>query len=124
MFIIKGNVMAIVLNKAAVDRAKYLIESGEVTSFDSDWNEEKPTPTEVEQFLEAHDMPEYGEWFLGKNDQFEPGIKEHYEYPYGDLREVQRCALVDSHAQAQKRGDEEIVHVIKELIELIDEKIS
>jgi hypothetical protein len=114
--------MAIVLNKAAVDRVKYLIEAGEVTSFDSDWNEEKPTPTEVEQFLEAHDMEEYGEWFLGKNDQFDGEVKEHYEYPYGDLREVQRCALVYSQAQAEKRDDKEMVHVIKGLIALVDEK--
>jgi hypothetical protein len=114
--------MAIVLNKAAVDRAKYLIEADEVTSFDSDWNEEKPTPTEVEQFLEAHDMEEYGEWFLGKNDQFDREVKEHYEYPYGDLREVQRCALVHSQAQAEKRDDKEMMHVIKELIALVDEK--
>jgi len=114
--------MAIVLNKAAVDRVNYLIEMGEVTSFDSDWNEEKPTPTEVEQFLEAHDMKEYGEWFLGKNDQFDPEVKEHYEYPYGDLRVVQRCALVHSHAQAERRGDKEIMHAIEGLISLIDEK--
>jgi hypothetical protein len=114
--------MAIILNKAAVDRAKYLIEAGEVTSFDADWNEEKPTPTEVEEFLEAHDMEEYGEWFLGKNDQFDPEVKEHYEYPYGDLREVQRCALVDSHAEAEEKGDKEIAHVINELIALVDEK--
>jgi hypothetical protein len=122
MFITKGNDMAIVLNEAAVDRVKYLIEAGEVTSLDSDWNEEKPTPTEIEEFLEAHDMKEYGEWFLGKNDQFDAEVKEHYEYPYGDLREVQRCALVHSHAQAEQKGDKEIMHVIKELITLIDER--
>jgi hypothetical protein len=114
--------MAIVLNKAAIDRVNYLIEMGEVTSFDSDWNEEKPTPTEVEQFLEAHDMKEYGEWFLGKNDKFDPEVKEHYEYPYGDLREVQRCALVHSHAQAERRGDKEMMHIIEGLIALVDER--
>ncbi len=114
--------MAIILNKAAVDRAKYLIEAGEITSFDMDWNEVKPTPTEVEEFLEAHDMKEYGEWFLGKNDEFDREVKEHYEYPYGDLREVQLCALVNSSDQAEKRGDKEIVHAIKELTALIDEK--
>ena|SRR5579871_4584308 len=122
MFITKGNVMAIVLNKAALDRAKYLLKAGEVTSFDSDWNEEKPTPTEVEEYLEAHDMEEYGEWFLGKNDEFDSEVKEHYDYPYGDLKEVQRCALVHSHAQAEQRGDKEIMHAIEGLINLIDEK--
>ncbi len=114
--------MTIVLNKAALDRVKYLIKAGEVTSFDSDWNEEKPTPTEVEEYLEAHDIEEYGEWFLGKNDQFDPEVKEHYEYPYGDLREVQRCALVYSHTQAEQKGDKEMMDIIEELIALVDER--
>jgi hypothetical protein len=114
--------MAITLNQAAVDYAKYLINAGEFTSFDSDWNEEKPTPTEVEEFLEAHDMSEYGNWFLGKNSDFDSEVKEHYEYPCGDFREIQRSALVHSHAQAERNGDKAIAHAIKELIDLIDEK--
>ena len=114
--------MSIVLNKAALDRAKYLIKAGEFTSFDSDWSEEQPTPTEVEEYLEAHDMKEYGEWFLGKNNQFDHEVKEHYEYPYGDLRMVQRSALVHSHSEAEKRGDKEIMHIIEGLIAVIDEK--
>ena len=114
--------MAIILNQAALDRVKYLIDAGEFTSFDADWNEEKPTPDEVDNFIDNHDMKEYGEWFLGKNDQFDSEAKEHYEYPYGDLREVQRCALVHSHAQAERRGDKEMVHIIKGLIALIDDK--
>ena len=67
-------------------------------------------------------MEEYGEWFLGKNDEFDPKVKEHYEYPYGDLREVQRCALVHSHAQAKQKSDKEIMHAIEGLINFIDEK--
>ncbi len=114
--------MAITLNQAALDRAKYLIEAGEVTSFDADWNEEKPTPSEVDKYIDTHDMKEYGEWFLGKNDKFDREVQEHYEYPYGDLREVQRCAVVHSLAQAERKGDKEVAKAAKELLALIDEK--
>jgi hypothetical protein len=114
--------MAILLNQAAVDRAKYLIDAGEFTSFDSDWNEEQPTPDEVDKYIETHDMKEYGNWFLGKNDAFDRETEEHYEYPCGDLREIQRCALVYSLAQAEKRGHHDIARAAKELLEMIDEK--
>lgn len=112
--------MAIKLNQAAVERAKYIINAGEVESLHTDWNEEKPTPTEVDHFLSTHYMKEYGEWFLGKNSDVADTQKEHYEYPYGDLKEVQKCALVDSIAKAEKKGDKEIARVAKELLELVD----
>lgn len=114
--------MAITLNKAAVERAKYLIQAGEVTSFDADWNEEKPTPSELDVYLDNHDIEEYGLWFLGENDTFDCEVKEYYEYPYGDLNEVQRSALVHSLAQAQKNGLHDIAKAAQELLDLIDEK--
>jgi hypothetical protein len=114
--------MAITLNQAAVERAKYLINAGECTSFDADWNEEKPTRDEVIEYIDNHDIKEYGLWFLGKNDAFDRGVKEHYEYPCGDLREIQRCALVHTIEQAQERGDMAIVSAAEDLIRLIDEK--
>jgi len=114
--------MPIKLNQAAVEHAKYLIKAGEVESFDTDWNEEKPTPTEVDHFMNTHYIKEYGNWFLGKNDQVDDKLKEHYEYPYGDLKEVQHCALVYSLGQAEKRGDKEIAQAAKELLDLIIKK--
>jgi hypothetical protein len=114
--------MAIKLNQAAVERAKYIIKAGEVESFDESWSEVQPTPTEVDHFLATHYMREYGEWFLGKNSDIADTNKEHYVYPYGDLKEVQRSALLDTIAKAEKKGDSEIVRAAKELLELVDEK--
>lgn len=114
--------MSIKLNHAAVEHAKYLIQAGEVESFDSDWNEEKPTDTEVDHFIDTHTMEEYGAWFLGKNDEYDDETQEHYAYPYGDLKEVQRSALVHSLAAAERNGHSEIAHAAKELLELVDQK--
>lgn len=116
--------MSITLNQAAIEHAKYLINAGEIVSFDSDWNEEKPTPTEVNHYIETHYMLEYGNWFLGKNDQYESKVKEHYEYPFGDLKEVQRSALVDTIEKAEKNGHKEIASAAKHLLALVDEKLK
>lgn len=114
--------MSIKLNHAAMEHAKYLIQAGEVESFDSNWNEEKPTPTETDLFIDTHTMEEYGAWFLGKNDEYDKETQEHYEYPYGDLKEVQRSALVYSLAQAEKNSHSEIAQAARELLELVDDK--
>lgn len=114
--------MAITLNHEAVKRAKYIIQAGEVETMGTDWQEEMPTPSELEIYIDNHNMEEYGSWFLGKNDEFPKNVKEHYEYPYGDLKEVQRCALVYSLEKAKKNNDIEIVQAAKELLELVDEQ--
>lgn len=111
--------MAITLNTLAMEQAKRLIEAGEVESFDSQWSEEKPTDDEVSYFIDNHFMKEYGMWFLGKNSDYPDTTKEHYQYPYGDLKEVQRCALVDSMARAAERGDQEIVQAAEKLLDMI-----
>lgn len=112
--------MAITLNSMAVEQAERLIQEGEVESFDAQWSEEKPTDDEVDYFIDNHFIEEYGLWFLGKNSEYSDTVKEHYEYPYGDLKEVQRCALIDTIERAEKKGHHEIVQAAKKLLEMIE----
>jgi len=116
--------MSIKLNQAAIEQAKKLIHAGEVESLDSNWNEEKPTQTETDHYISTHSMEEYGAWFLGKNDQYDNKTQQYYEYPYGDLKEVQRSALVHSLAQAERHHHSEIAHAAKTLLDLIDKKTN
>ena len=111
--------MAIILHQNGFNHAEKLIKAGEVESFDADWNEEQPTPDEVNYFIDTHYLKEYGLWFLAIDDQYADTTKEYYAYPYGDLKEVQLCALVHSMAQAEKKGHKEVVDAAKKLIEMI-----
>lgn len=112
--------MAMILNRSGFEHAERLIKAGEFESFDADWNEERPTPDEVGNFINTHYIQEYGLWFLGMNDEHADTTKEYYEYPHGDLKEVQRSALVHSLAHAEKNGHKEIAHAASKLIEMID----
>lgn len=114
--------MAIKLNKSAYNNALRLIHAGEVESFDKNWNEEKPDHNEIIEFIDNHSIQEYGLWYLGKNDKFQDNTKEHYVYPYGDLKEVQKSALVDTQKQAEKNGDAEIANAAKELLNMLNKK--
>jgi len=114
--------MAIILNRDALAHAEKLISAGEVEKVDSNWAAEKPTQDELVKFINTHSMAEYGLWFLGKNNQYPENAKEHYVYPHGDLKEVQRCALVDSMKETEKNGLKEIAHAAKRLLDMIDKK--
>ena len=114
--------MAIKLHKDGHENAVRLIKAGEVSTFDADWNEEKPTPDEVVRFINAHFMSEYGLWFLGTDDKFPDNAKEYYIYPYGDLKMVQRCALIDTIKKSQEKNHPEITAAAKQLLEMIDKK--
>lgn len=112
--------MIIVLNKEAYDNAERLIKAGEFDTLDADWNEAKPTLDEELYFIDNHYMKEYGLWFLGIDNQKADSVKEHYKYPVGDLKEVQRCALVKTITEAEKMGHTEVVQAAKKLLALVD----
>ncbi|OQA35964.1 MAG: hypothetical protein BWY54_00303 [Candidatus Dependentiae bacterium ADurb.Bin331] len=114
--------MAIKIHKSGLENAMRLINAGEVETFDADWNEEKPTLEELVYFINHHDMSEYGRWFLGIDDKFPVDTKEHYVFPYGDLKTVQKCALVNTLNEAQKSNHQEIAHTANQLIQMIDKK--
>lgn len=110
------------LNKKAIEQAERLIKAGEIEAFDTNWQAEKPTVDEVLNYLNAHSMEEYGQWFLGINPGIPKNVKEHYEYPYGDLKTVQRSALVDTIQRAEKSGHKDIVQAAKQLLEMFDKQ--
>lgn len=114
--------MAIKFHKSGFDNAVRLINAGQIETFDADWNEEKPTLEELVYFINHHEMGEFGRWFLGVDDAFPADAKEHYIYPHGDFKTVQKCALVHTHKEAQKNGHHEIANAAKQLIEMIDKK--
>ena len=113
---------AVHLNKKALEQAERLIKAGEIETFDTNWEAEKPTVNELNDYLDSHYMDEYGMWFLGIDPSKPKDIKEHYVYPYGDLKTVQRSALVDSIARAEKAGHKDIAQVAKRLLELVDKQ--
>jgi len=116
--------VAIVLNKKAVEQAERLIQAEEIETFDSNWQAEKPTVDEVNHFLNAHTNEEYGTWYLGINTEVPKNLKEYYDYPYGDLKTVQRSALVDTIRRAEQKGHKEIVNAAKRLLEMVDQKMK
>ena len=114
--------MSVQLHKRAVEKAEKEIQSSEFETYNTNWEAEKPTPDEVNYFIKTHYLEEYGLWFLGIDTSVPKNIKEHYVYPHGDLKLVNRSALVDTIQKAEKAGHQEIVDVAKRLLDMVDKK--
>lgn len=108
------------LNKAAYDLAKQMIEHGfELEHDENNWAEVKPTPEEVTRYLEAHDIEEYGAWFLGIDPELDSENTARYAYPFGDFSVVHKSALLEAEKKATMNKDLEIAQAAKRLLQLI-----
>jgi hypothetical protein len=64
------------------------------------WSEHRPSAQAENEFIRLHGFPEYGKWYLGINDEKPEETKGHYEFPYGDFRDVHRCGLLSAESRA------------------------
>jgi hypothetical protein len=64
------NSMAATLNRRAYEHAKELITEGRFIFDERDaWSEHRPSAEEENEFIRLHSFAEYGEWYLGLNDE-------------------------------------------------------
>jgi len=94
--------MAVVeLNELAFEYAKKLVAEGKFVSDDRDaWSEHQPTAEMENEFIRKHGFKEFGRWYLGINKGKPDDTKEHYEFPYGDFKNVHRCGLLSAESRA------------------------
>jgi hypothetical protein len=110
------------LNKAAVAKARHLIEAHQYV-LDSDWGEVQPTASSENDFLESHSWGEYGEWFLALTDDASDETKGRYGFVYGDFRRVHRTGLIACVYRASEWRHKEIEQAAHDLLQLLD-KVS
>lgn len=109
------------LNKRAYDLAKQMIEHGfELEHDENNWKEAQPSVQETTEYLDAHDLDEYGAWFLGIDSEADQNSQSKFVYPFGDFKVVHKSALLDSEKKARENKDNEIAEAAKRLLQLID----
>jgi hypothetical protein len=93
--------MAVTLNRRAYEHAKELINKGRFVFDERDaWSEHRPSAQQENEFLRLHGFAEYGKWYLGINDEKPNETKGHYEFPYGDFKNVHRCGVLTAESRA------------------------
>ena len=86
--------MTLKLNERALARAQELIADRRIVAdAAADWNAHKPSARDEDRFIAQHGWAAYERWHLGVEDALPARTKPHYRFPYGDFRDVHRCAV-------------------------------
>jgi len=93
--------MPVKLNRSGYNHATKLIEDGHaVLDERDDWSEHQPSAREKNSFIEEHGFREYRKWHLGIDDAQGENTKRRYKFPYGDFKNVHRCAVLAAESRA------------------------
>ena len=93
--------MPVKLNRTGYDYAKKLIEEGHaVLDERDDWSEHQPSAQTKNRFIQENGFPEYRKWHLGVAEGQSPSNKRVYKFPFGDFKNVHRCAVLAAESRA------------------------
>jgi hypothetical protein len=113
--------MAVMLNRQAYEHAKQLINDGRIVLDERDaWSEHRPSAEQENAFIHLHGFAEYGKWYLGLNDEKPAGTKGHYEFPYGDFKNVHRCGVLAAESRAGQYRHYDIENALAHLHGMLD----
>jgi hypothetical protein len=109
------------VNKAAVARARELIEARQYV-LDSDWGEVQPRADDENRYLESHSWDEYAQWFLGLTDGPKDETKARYAFVYGDFRRIHRTGIIACLYRAAEWRHKDVERAAYDLLQRLDEK--
>jgi hypothetical protein len=117
--------MAVKLNQDGYKHAQDLIERGEVVADDRDaWSEHQPTPEQENEFIEAHGYEAFGKWHLGIETNAGEDTKARYKFPYGDFRNLHRCAILSAESRAGQYKHEDVRRAAGHLLEMLEKSAA
>jgi hypothetical protein len=112
--------MSVKLHQSAYEYAQKLIRNRRcVLDQRSDWTDHKPSRTAEGKFIEEHGLAEFGKWHLGEDDEEAEG-KRRYKFPFGDFKDVHRCAILAAESRAGQHNHTDIEQAAAHLRGMLD----
>jgi hypothetical protein len=114
--------MTVKLSRSAYQYAEQIIKDGKVVIDErDDWSEHQPSAQDENRFIEEHGFPEYGKWHLGIDQSKAEDTKARYKFPYGDFKNVHRCAVLTAESRAGQYKHHDIELAAAHLHGMLDE---
>ena len=111
------------LNENAFAFAKELITQGRaVVDKKNGWRDHRPMAEEENEFIRVHGFAEYRKWHLGIDETHAEDTKARYKFPFGDFKNIHRCALLAVRSQGTSIGYARYRKAAIQLLEMIDSK--
>jgi hypothetical protein len=107
------------VNKAAVTRARELVDAGKYDA-DTEWYDAAPTADDENAEIERHGYDGFGAWHLAVDPEANEETKKRYAFPYGDFTKVNRAALIHAKQRAAQNGHDAIEKAADDLLQHLD----
>ena len=115
--------MTVELNSPGYEHAMRLIEKGKFTDDERDaWSDHHPSTQIENEFVENNGFFEYGNWFLGVNNEYREESRRHYEFPFGDFENVHRCGILAAQSRAGQDKYLDVENAAADLLAVIDKQ--
>lgn len=113
--------MALKVNEAAIKNAKKLIEEGKITT-EGSWSQAQPSTGQEDKYVQQHGWNDYAKWYLAINTDKKTDEKQHYEFPIGNFKQVNREGLIAAKRRAAQYKHLDIEKAADQLLQLIEKK--
>jgi hypothetical protein len=114
--------MTIKLKQSGFEHAKKLIRERRcVLDGRDDWSDHRPARTAENRLIEEHGWAAFGRWHLAEDDEIAAHNKSRYKFPYGDFKNVHRCAVLSAESRAGQYKYVEIELAAAHLHGMLDE---
>ena len=111
------------VSRAAVRRARALIDDGAYDD-STDWSDAAPDADAENDYIDQHGYDGFAEWHLAEDPDASKDSKRRYAFPYGDLRVVNRQALIHAKQRASQNDHSEVERAADDLLQRLDAKRS
>jgi hypothetical protein len=111
------------LNQKAFEFAQELIKGGHAVADNRNaWGDHQPSAEKENEFIRQHGFAEYAKWHLGIDETHAENAKARYKFPFGDFKNVHRCAVLAARSRAAQYQYDNIAKAAAHLDELIRTK--
>jgi hypothetical protein len=113
----------VMLNDKAFAFAQELIAHGHIVmDKKNEWGDHHSTSQQENDFIRDHGFAEYANWHLGIDATHAQNSKARFKFPFGDFKNIHRCALLAVKNRAHQYGYSDIEHAAVRLLEMMDSK--
>jgi hypothetical protein len=109
------------LNENAFAYAQELITQGHVVlDKKNNWGDHHAAAQQENDFIRDHGFAEYSKWYLGIDATHTQNSKARFKFPFGDFKNIHRCALLAVKSRAHQYGYSEIENAAERLLEMVE----
>ena len=109
------------LNENAFAYAQELITQGHVVlDKRNNWGDHHAAAQQQNDFIRDHGFAEYSKWHLGMDATHVQNSKARFKFPFGDFKNIHRCALLAVKSRAHQYGYSDIENAAERLLEMME----